>query len=500
MTVQGWLTLVACAGLFGLAIISVARGGKSPLALPLALLCVCFFSWNLAQLAYSVSGEVRWRYIDTAISPLTAPFALSFVVMFVGRWRELRSHVIGSFVVLGALGAASLSAFWLTALGRFSGSPTWSLLHLSAAAPLIAYMTYLLWRHLRSTWDAEEQIRTRLLIAAVTIGGVLATTELFADLGLAIPRGGNLGALAAAGVVSIVALRFRLFESVSTKAIAYAASFAVLAVIAYLGVFYLLAPRTAMLVLGTITVTLALAAGMRQMRTAITQQRERVERVALLGRFSAQLAHDLKNPLAAVRGAAQFLQEERRRGRSLDEHAEFVDLIIEQIDRLRDVIQRYERVGGLEPELQPDSINGVVRSVLALSRFAATDEIRIESDLAPGLPTCAIDRELVSRAVENLLRNAFEAMSDGGSVEVRARLDDSGPNGSRVEVAVADTGPGMDARTAERAFDDFYTTKTKGSGLGLAFVRRVAEAHGGEVQLSTELGKGTRVAVRIPVR
>jgi two-component system, NtrC family, sensor histidine kinase HydH len=498
MTVQSWLTLIACAGLLGLAVIALARGGKSPLALPLALLCICFFSWNLAQLAYEVSGEIQWRRVDTALSPLTGPFALLFAVIFVGRWRELRLVVIASFAVFGALGATSLLAFVSPGFASFAGSTAWALVHLAGVVPLIATMAYLLWRHLRTTYDPEEQIRTRLVIAAVAIGGALATTELFADLGTGIPRGGNLGALATAAVMSIVALRLKLLEAVSAKPIAYAGAFGVLAVVAYLGAFYLLRPAMAMLVLGTVTVTLVLAAGMRQVKSALTQQRERLERMALLGRFSAQLAHDLKNPLAALKGAAQFLEEERRQGRSLDEHAEFLGLIAAQVERIGEVIERYERIGRLEPEIRPVAINDTVRSVLALSRFAASDSVKLVADLATDLPECPADEQLVARAIENLLRNAFEAMPAGGRVEVSTRLDAGAPRGPRVVVRVGDGGPGMDVRTAERAFDDFYTTKTHGSGLGLAFVKRVAEAHGGEAVLSTRLGRGTEVALRLP--
>ncbi len=92
------------------------------------------------------------------------------------------------------------------------------------------------------------------------------------------------------------------------------------------------------------------------------------------------------------------------------------------------------------------------------------------------------------------MRNALEAMPRGGVLTVRTRTEDSG-----VVLSVEDTGEGMNARTRERAFDDFYTTKTTGSGLGLAFVRRVVEAHGGRVTLTSHEGRGTTVTLRLPV-
>jgi signal transduction histidine kinase len=100
--------------------------------------------------------------------------------------------------------------------------------------------------------------------------------------------------------------------------------------------------------------------------------------------------------------------------------------------------------------------------------------------------------------MENAVRNALDAMPDGGTLEVcvSAELSDGDP---RVLLRIRDDGEGMDARICERVFDDFFTTKSCGSGLGLAFVRRVAEAHGGDVSLTSQLGRGTELALRLPL-
>lgn len=501
MSIQGWLTLVVCAGLLALALLGYLRAGHSPLALPLALLCTGFFSWNMAALAYDVSGDVKWRFLDVATSPFTSPLSLHFVVVFIGRWRELRSRVLAAYAVFSLLGACGLLALVSPAMASFAGSPLWALVHMLMAVPIVVAMVLLIRRHLRASSNPEEQIRTRLLLVAVIIGGALASTELLADIGTGIPRGGSLGALAAAAVLSIVALRFRLLEGeLSTKVVGYSIAFGVLALVAYLGVFYLLAPSIAMVVFGTATVTLALGAALREIFSSVARHRERMDRLAILGRFSAQMAHDIKNPLAAAKGALQYLKEEQRRGVSLDEHGEFIDLVADQIERIGEVVEGYERVGQVRPEVTPLSVNDVISSVLASQRFAAAEGIEIRSSLSSSLPQCRGDRELLTRAVENLLRNSLDAMPSGGTITVRTRSEPTTTNGPVIAVSVEDDGPGMDARTAERACDDFYTTKARGSGLGLAFVRRVAEAHGGEISLSSELGKGTEVVLRFPVK
>ena len=126
----------------------------------------------------------------------------------------------------------------------------------------------------------------------------------------------------------------------------------------------------------------------------------------------------------------------------------------------------------------------------------------MKAELASDLPACSIDRDLVTGALENLLQNAFEATPRDGTatatVTVRTALARA-RHTTGVLLSVEDAGLGMSARTRERALDDFFTTKATGSGLGLAFVRRVAEAHGGDVSLVSKEGAGTTVRMFLPL-
>jgi signal transduction histidine kinase len=203
------------------------------------------------------------------------------------------------------------------------------------------------------------------------------------------------------------------------------------------------------------------------------------------------MAHDAKNPLAAIRGAAQFLQQERAEGRSIDEQAVFVDLIVEQTERLERVLQDYQRLGRAEAQRAPVGLRTLLTELAEAQRAASsahTIEVEAAEDLA-----WSLDRDLVLGALENLVRNAREATPDGGRLVLRARRD--GPRTLALEVD--DDGPGMDVRTREQAFDDFFTTKATGSGLGLAFVGRVASAHGGTARVEALSPRGTRVVLTI---
>jgi signal transduction histidine kinase len=230
----------------------------------------------------------------------------------------------------------------------------------------------------------------------------------------------------------------------------------------------------------------------------VVVRRERRRQLEGLGRLTAQMAHDLKNPLAALKGAVDYLVEELAQGRSIDPQREFLELMAQQVTRISGVIEQYQRLSSLEPMRVAADLNAVVRQVLALQAFTGHDRVALETDLAESLPPCRFDPELLATALENLVKNAFEAMPQGGTLRVRTCGENLGTPWSSVVLAVEDTGQGMDARQRERAFDSFYTTKPQGSGLGLSQVRRVVEAHEGSLSLVSQVGRGTVVTVRLP--
>jgi signal transduction histidine kinase len=170
--------------------------------------------------------------------------------------------------------------------------------------------------------------------------------------------------------------------------------------------------------------------------------------------------------------------------------------MLEQIARIDRLVDVYGRLARADPERQELDLNALVSTVLALPALTGAG-VSIKTELEPELPRCPADPHMVARVLENVVRNAMEAMPDGGTITVRTTRSDRDSEAG-VALSVQDTGAGMDARTRERAFDDFFTTKPTGSGLGLAFVRRVVEAHGGDASLESARGRGTVVRVWLP--
>jgi signal transduction histidine kinase len=171
-------------------------------------------------------------------------------------------------------------------------------------------------------------------------------------------------------------------------------------------------------------------------------------------------------------------------------------LIEQQLERVERSVGRYQRIGKVEPRFARQSLNTLVARVVELQRHAVDPAVSLGAVLPPEVPEAALDADLVETALENLIRNACEAMPRGGRITLTTGYDGED---QCVNVTVADEGHGMDARELEQATALFFTTKAQGSGLGLSFAERVAKAHGGGLALSSVAGGGTRVTLRFHV-
>jgi two-component system, NtrC family, sensor histidine kinase HydH len=504
MNTQSWVTLIACVGELAVVLLVALRASGAALATPLLLLSIDLAGWNFAQLAYHRSGLIEWHLLDMILSPLATAIAFHFMLRFLGRARQLRWALWAVYLYFGLIGATAAGGLLSESLRRMAMSRTWSWCWLAGLLPLSAITVTVLVIHLRRAASVEERNRTWLLLAAVTVISPLASSEVWADLGFDVPRLGSVGILSFNAILMLAALRFRLFDKALSPSAALSATIvASVGGIAYLSIFRAAGTNTALLVFGTLTVTLVLLAAARLIVGTVISKRVQLVRLATLGRMSAQMGHDLKNPLAALNGAAQFLREERAQGRSIDDRTEFLDLMVQQIARLTSVVDKYQRLGRVEPVRTRVEVNELVRNLVALQKFANADDIAVKAELASDIPACSMDRDLVAGALENLLQNAFEATPRATApataiVTVRTALARARQIRG-VMLSVEDVGQGMSARTRERALDDFFTTKATGSGLGLAFVRRVAEAHGGDVSLVSKEGAGTTVRMFLPL-
>lgn len=217
------------------------------------------------------------------------------------------------------------------------------------------------------------------------------------------------------------------------------------------------------------------------------------QKLAALGKLTSGVAHEIKNPLNAMVIHVALLRE--KLARTAPEAKGSLDVLEQEIRRLDRVVQGFLRFTRPE-DLQlaavslPELLDEVARLV---SAEAEANGIEIETRLEKDLPPLYGDRELLQQMFVNLVRNAFEAMPDGGRLELDARL---GPDG--VRICVADTGVGIDGDMLDKIFDLYVTTKSKGSGIGLSMVYRIVQLHGGEITVESKEGEGARFTIQLP--
>lgn len=487
------LTLFACAGHLAVGALAASRGARSPMARPLALLCADFFAFNAAPFAERLAPARAWASLDSAASSMLAPLSVHLLLAFAGRRRSLAWLLRASYAVHGAIaGACALALLPVPWARAFARSPSWAVLVLASSLAFVgAALALVVPAHWRRHHDVLERARTRTLMAAFATGMLLCPTELLSDAGARVPRLADVGTLGTAVLFAVATLRFNLFEREVSRMLALkAAVVAGLSLAVCVATFRYLASPWAMAAFAAVTLAVGLLPAVRDVVETETVLRERERHLATLGRFSAQMAHDLQNPIAAARGAAQLLLRERGDGALSEAQASYVRLIQAQMDRMLHVVTDYRRLGRMEPDLGDGDLAELAAAVVAAQAGAAPEGVTVTLDAPASLPM-RFDRDLLARALENLLRNAFEATrARGGAVTVRVR-----PDGDAAELSVRDDGEGMSPRVAERAFDDFFTTRASGSGLGLALVRRVAEAHRGGARIESAEGEGTTVTL-----
>jgi len=253
---------------------------------------------------------------------------------------------------------------------------------------------------------------------------------------------------------------------------------------------------------------------------AMEDELRRSERLAAVGEMSAKIAHEIRNPLAAISGSIQILQSGIQQGPAEGEHARLMGIVVRETDRLNALIGdflQYSRPGPLLPK--PVELSVLVDEVVKVFEVSLPEGTRVLTDgLKPVIASA--DPDQLRQVLWNLCINAVEAMPEGGVLRLSTGVvpDPSSQGGGEsrrndagyrelgrlvahqwAEIALEDTGTGIPAEVKEHIFEPFFTTKESGSGLGLATVHRIVENHGGVLEVSSAAGKGTRVQIRLPL-
>jgi signal transduction histidine kinase len=230
-------------------------------------------------------------------------------------------------------------------------------------------------------------------------------------------------------------------------------------------------------------------------RSAIQERLTRAEHLAQIGQLAASLAHEIKNPLAGISGAIQVIRDALEPGAP---HRPILAEVLRQINRLDQTVKDllvYARP--VPPRFDQCNLTRVIeRLMTVLKREPALQRVRLEhrSDHRP-LPSIEADENQIEQLLMNLVLNAADASDSGGLVTLTTR-----PISTGVQLEIHDHGHGMDEETRRRALEPFFTTKSRGTGLGLPICRRIVEMHGGTLSIRSIVGKETTVSVQLPQR
>ncbi len=233
----------------------------------------------------------------------------------------------------------------------------------------------------------------------------------------------------------------------------------------------------------------------RRAAQLIRRQQEQLvesETMAAIGEMASAVAHGIRNPLASIRSSAEVALEESPPFRATAEE------IIHETDRIEDWIREL-LVYSKPPSGNPASIqiNGLIQSTLdSLDREIKKRNVKLTQNLDPASPLVHADEGLMRHVIISLIANSLDAMPDGGELTVSSRIEKSD---SRVEVVIKDTGCGIPIEQMGKIFKPFYTTKSKGMGVGLSLAKRIIERHGGTLRLESEAAVGTTVFMHIPL-
>ncbi len=230
----------------------------------------------------------------------------------------------------------------------------------------------------------------------------------------------------------------------------------------------------------------------------LSRELERTRDLAALGRMSATVAHELRNPLGVIQGFASLLQRDVEADSDSRSRVEKILQGCDAANRIVEDLLEYSRP--VEPRWETISVESLLAEGAASLQVSPRwrNGIVIDMGVERGVPAIRGDRRLLLQALANLLNNAMDAMEDKGSISLRVRST-GGINGrERVRIVIRDSGCGLSAEEVSRVFQPFYTTKPGGTGLGMAIVRRTIEVHGGEIHVVSAQGRGTSVVLDFP--
>jgi signal transduction histidine kinase len=228
-------------------------------------------------------------------------------------------------------------------------------------------------------------------------------------------------------------------------------------------------------------------ADLRTMEERLVQ----AERLATIGRFASQIAHEIRNPLSSISLNVELLEDELKGAGPAAQS--LIRSVMKQLDRLNDIVGEYLQFSRFpKPNLKRGRVDGVIQDLVETFKTPATVEVEVR--LMPSSPEVWLDESLLRQVLENLVRNAVEAMAGDGVVQIETEVIDR-----FLLIRVKDNGPGIAPEIQSKLFEPFFTTKAHGTGLGLATSQQIIFEHNGRLLVDSQPGKGSTFTTLLPL-
>ena len=502
---------------FALAAISLAiaisliiKKKKNPLHLSYAALCLVLAFEKAALFLYDMSGVFFWQSFYVTGILMIPPFLL----LFCQRFLDVKGDILKRLLPYAALVSLVLGAMFF--LLRHTQGFMGGFLYVYLFATLLC-CAFVLVRAMSQAENAEKK-RLRYVAIAAFAALLVSVSDPLHDAGMGIPGLSEIALAALVYFILIVITYPKLpefYEIMMRAAIIFililfvtVVFYTVIAIFGTNGPFpdftlIFMSSFVIVIFIDPVKLLLKKAVGhfIFEGKTtfpslfAIDEEVER-EKSLFMEEMATGLAHEIRNPLASIKGAAQYLKSEAEGGES----GELFKVITEEVDRLGNVVSRFLNYAkSCTPATKPLNINDIVkRTIVLIEQGNLPDTVTIDALQADGLPSVLVDGEQMIQVFLNIALNGIEAMPQGGTLTFTTGLVWN-DGGTTVEVTIADTGVGIRHDKIKRIFEPFYTTREGGTGLGLAISRKIVREHGGYIKVKSKPGQGTLFFIRIPV-
>jgi signal transduction histidine kinase len=411
------------------------RINRTTASVVFSILCLAVVEWNIGRFMLSATGQERWFSFSLIGSALIPVLGFHFIVLMLYPARRTSPWTVAAYVPAVGLALGSLLAMFDAGLEDLARGPAWDIFYFACVAPFFAAAIVLLFSASSRARSPEEKSRLRYMLVAGIVGVVTLVSDHIQSFGVPAPTLGHLGSL--------------LYPSI-------------------------------------------LFAGIIKHRTVFDVLARMQRKLETFQEVSAAIAHEIRNPLSSIKGAAGLLSR-KAEGTGGIPGGEYLRLICEEAERLDTMLLNFQMfTKEISLEKGPVRIDELIRRTVQLAELDPMLS-RISLELGAGECTVQGDASHLKQVFINLLKNASEASGTDGRITIR-----SGFSPQWVTVSFTDTGSGIEPAALPQIFKPFFTTKAGGTGMGLSVCQKIIEAHGGRIEASNASPRGAEFSILLP--